>query len=120
MAKNVLSRRARAHRLITHAKSRAKKKRIKFNLDVNEIEDKLNFGLCEKTGIPFDFSANGKKGTRSIYTPTIDRINPSMGYTSANTQVVIMAYNGLKSTGTDFQAVQVARAIVECYDSNER
>ena len=89
--------RAKSKALIHHAKTRAKKKGIKCSITSEEIEEKLNHALCEKTGIPFDFSSKGD-GSRSIYAPTIDRIDPSLGYTSTNTQVVIMAYNGLKST----------------------
>lgn len=111
--------RAKAKKLIILAQARAKKKGLDFSITSEEIEEKLNYALCEKTGIPFDFSSRGD-GSRSIYTPTLDRIDPELGYTSANTQVVVMAYNGLKSNGTDFQAVQVARALIECHDSQSR
>ena len=48
--------RAKAKKLIILAQARAKKKGLDFSITSEEIEEKLNYALCEKTGIPFDFS----------------------------------------------------------------
>ena len=104
--------RAKANSLCSGARSRSKKKGLDFDIDIDLIEDKLRYGLCEKTGIPFRFDVN-ENGARSIYAATIDRIVPSLGYVDDNIQVVIMGYNGLKGEGTDMEALQVARAVVE-------
>ena len=66
---------------------------------------------CERTGILFNFESSDE-GEATIFSPSLDRIDPSQGYTVANTQVVISGYNSLKGTGTDLQAMQIALALV--------
>ena len=108
--------RRRANKLICHARSRAQKKKVSFDLEIGWVEDKLEYGLCEKTGIPFSFDSNGD-GSRNVHTATLDRIDPGLGYIFSNVQVVIWGYNALKGEGTSQQALQIARALCECHDS---
>ena len=95
------------------AKMKNKPKKIVVEITAEEIVQKMNdSGLaCERTGILFNFESSDE-GEATIFSPSLDRIDPSQGYTVANTQVVISGYNSLKGTGTDLQAMQIAMALV--------
>jgi hypothetical protein len=77
-----------AKNLIRHAQRRAKRKGIPFTLVESDIQAVIDGGVCQATGISFNLEEgvnwNG---------PSIDRINPSDGYTKENTRVVIQALN---------------------------
>jgi hypothetical protein len=57
------------------------------------LEDRLKKGVCELTGLPFDFSGRGKF-SRQPYAPSVDRKDPqNPDYTPENTRVVLWAVN---------------------------
>lgn len=70
-------------------------------------------GVCEVTGIPFDLDPPGENSFRSRFTPSIDRIDPRLGYVTSNVQFVVDAYNSAKGQGTHDEVLRLARAIVE-------
>lgn len=76
--------------LIANCRTRARKRGIKYDLDgeVAEIQRRIDVGRCEITGVPFDLSP-GKKWN----SPSIDRIDPIMGYVPGNVRVVCQAMN---------------------------
>src|SRR5690606_777983 len=80
----------RANYLITAAKQRAKKKGLDFNLDPfkKEIQEIIDQGVCQITGIPFDIHAK-----QSWNSPSLDRINPCAGYVRENVRVVLFSLN---------------------------
>jgi hypothetical protein len=59
-----------------------------FDLDRAWVQEKLNRGMCEATGIPFNMSRQ-----RGWDTPSLDRINPKLGYVKSNTRLVLFAVN---------------------------
>jgi hypothetical protein len=53
------------------------------------LKAKVDAGVCELTGTPFDFS--GRKG--NPYAPSLDRIDSSKGYTRDNVRLVCFGLN---------------------------
>lgn len=81
----------RAACLVAAARVRARKKRIAFNLtasDVEAIQRTINAGVCEVSGVSLVLA-----GPRGPYSPSLDRINPALGYVSGNVRVVAWALN---------------------------
>lgn len=93
--------------------SRSKDKQIDFDLDMNEIHQTLVTGVCAKTGHKFEIQAKGRNyKDRSPYTPSIDKIDPSKGYTKDNIQIVCWWYNLAKSTFTDDEVLKLCKAVI--------
>lgn len=80
----------RARTLLSSAKSRAAKKGYAMDLTVEWIEERLQRGVCELSGLPFNMEATGSFTSRS---PTIDRRDASQGYTQDNCRLVLWALN---------------------------
>lgn len=63
------------------------------------------------TGIEFFI---GKRGPGPHpYSPTIDRIDSSGGYTQDNCRFILWAINAIKHMGTDEQIYALAKALIE-------
>jgi hypothetical protein len=73
--------------------NRIKRKDKDCDIDIEWLHEKFSNGICEVTGIPFDFGYGRK---RHPYSPSIDRIDPTKGYTKENCQIVIWIYNMAK------------------------
>ena len=80
----------RAYFLITYAKERAIKLGLDFNLDLHrkDIQERIDAGVCELTGIKLSLD-----GSRSFNTPSIDRICPQNGYLYNNIRIICFAMN---------------------------
>lgn len=72
------------------------------------ILNKLNVGICEVTGIPFTYGLNA----RNPWSPSLDRIDPSVGYTLENTRMVVWIYNAAKNVFSDSDVMLMAHALV--------
>lgn len=83
----------RASRLVAAAKGRAKDRGLPFDLDVEWVLERLDVGICQLSGKPFDLSE-----TRSMSTPSLDRIDPKGGYVKTNTRVVLFGLNAALGT----------------------
>jgi len=77
-------------------------------LTVEWILEKLQNGTCEVTGLPFTYSLN----SRNPWSPSLDRIDPNIGYTLDNTRVVLWIYNTSKNVFTDADVLLMAQALV--------
>lgn len=89
----------RAFALVAMSKKRAKGKKLAFDLDdhILSIQRRVDAGVCEITGYPFDLTPG-----RKFNGPSIDRIDPSRGYTYDNIRVVLNLVNlALNSWGED-------------------
>lgn len=84
-----------AKRLLGHARFRAQKAGVPFNLTLDDI----SLVACEMTGFPFECGSDG----RSPYSPSIDRIEPELGYVKGNTRMVLWCLNAaMGSWGFEF------------------
>lgn len=83
--------------LLWNIRLRAKKNNIPFNLTENDLIVPKN---CPVLGIPLFVSNERKNSIISDNSPTVDRINPKLGYIKSNIAVISWRANRLKGTGT--------------------
>lgn len=103
----------RPYSLVTMAKTRSKKRGYEFNLDEAWVESTWT-GRCALTGVEF---SSPKKKTDN-YSPSLDRIDPSKGYTKDNCRFIIWALNRFKCTSQDEEMIAIARLLISKVDSN--
>jgi hypothetical protein len=104
----------RGKKLLRGAKERADKAQTAYSLTEAWIQERLEVGVCEATGLPIDMNA---RGTMSAFSPTIDRIVPELGYVPANCRLTIAAFNTGKNRWSDDVLAVWARAFLKQYDS---
>lgn len=107
-----LPERNRASYLVSGAKKRAAAKGIEFDLTFEWAIEKINAGVCEVTGLPFSLSPPGGHAERSPWSPSVDKIDPSKGYTRDNCRVVVWIYNAAKSEFSDSDVLRMAMSVV--------
>lgn len=85
----------RARELIKSAKHRASKSGIAFNLDehIELYQSIIDAGFCQATGLPFDLETKASHSDRNPFAPSLDRIEPELGYICSNVRVVLWAFN---------------------------
>ena len=91
-AKYYLNRRGAA--LAANVKRRAKAKGWAYDLDdhIPDLQARVDAGVCELTGYPFDVT-RVPGGGRRFNAPSLDRIDPLKGYTHDNIRVVLYIVN---------------------------
>lgn len=97
-----------ARAMCSRIKNQARKAGLVFTLTPSWFQTQLNTGVCAATGIPFVLPTYtpGARGKRSAWTPSVDRIDNTKGYTQKNCQLVVWMYNLAKS---DYSEKDVAR-----------
>ena len=102
----------RATELRSNGRKRSAKLGLPFDLEFDWLLSILEEGVCQVTGIPFELSG-GKvhKGNRP-FTPSLDRTDPTKGYTMDNVKVVCWIYNGAKGVGTHEDVIKLAEALI--------
>lgn len=98
--------------LYNSAKSRARNKGLDFSISKQWVLDRVMAGICECTGLPF-VAGQGRNG----FSPSIDRVDNSKGYTIENSRVILWGVNAFKGEGSHADMVQMARAIVAREDA---
>ena len=88
--------------LLKSAKSRARQKKLEFNLTLDDVTIPE---FCPVLGIKLERSAN-VAGDNS---PSLDRIDNSKGYIKGNVAVISWRANTLKSSGTEEEIKKVLR-----------
>jgi hypothetical protein len=88
--------------MIRDAQRRAKRQRVPFSLQVEDIEIPM---VCPVFGIPL-FNGKGQAGDNS---PTLDRIIPSLGYVPGNVLILSNRANRIKTDATPLEIYKVAR-----------
>ena len=83
----------RARYLLAECRRRCAREGWEFDLDENEIQARINVGRCEVTGYPLNSSPLTVRYERRPDSPSLDRINPKLGYTKKNVRVVCLAVN---------------------------
>jgi len=82
--------------MMQHAKKRAAKFGLAYDLDDHEEEIKVRMEpmICELTGLPLVSSVGaGGPGLRRWNTPSLDRIDPELGYVYENVRIICWALN---------------------------
>lgn len=93
---------ASAKGLLAGIKSRCKKWGVEFNLTIDDI---IIPDTCPILGIPIEHG----KGYRTDNSPSVDRIDNSVGYVKGNVHVISMRANRIKNDST----LEELRLIVE-------
>lgn len=101
----------RAKKLCSSASRRAADIGVDFDLDAQWVEQKIKAGRCEVTSLPFELDARGNN-RQHPFAPSLDRKDPSLGYTKANVRVVVWIHNLAKSDWDDACVLQYAQALV--------
>jgi hypothetical protein len=104
--------RRKAQQLWSRARLNAWRKGVLFDISQQWVASKIMAGHCEVTGLPFEFE-NNYGTSRNPFAPSLDRRNPSNGYTPDNCQVVVWMYNCAKSDGAYVDVLIMAQAMVE-------
>lgn len=92
---------------LSNARGRAKKSGIPYSLTL-EWAESMWTGKCVATGAEFRIGV-GKRGS---YSPSVDRIDSSLGYSPENCRFVLWAINRFKSDATDAEMLDIARLLV--------
>jgi len=104
--------RRRATLLRDKARVRAKRLGLNFDLPIEWVHNQLKRGTCAVTGISFDLATGLGSRFHHKYAPTIDRIDPSQGYTRENCQVVVCQYNAAKGAWAHEDVMVLARTLI--------
>lgn len=80
----------RASCLVATARTRARKRGLAFDLGdhIEDLQRRIDAGVCEVTGLPFDLSPG-----RKYNSPSLDRRDPARGYTHDNVRIVLNVIN---------------------------
>lgn len=105
----IYRRKNRAKDLIRHAKFRALKKGIAFDLDDHcaDVQSRIDSGVCEVTGMPFNLD-----GGRTWDSPSLDRVDPDSGYLYSNIRVVCHAVNSALGDWGETTLLKISQAIL--------
>jgi hypothetical protein len=86
----------RAYSLRRGAFGRARKFNLPFDITKEWVLEKLAEGVCEVTKLPFTFvtmETYGVQNNQHPLSPSIDRIDPKLGYLQSNCRVVCLIFN---------------------------
>jgi len=90
----------------------AKDRSVKFNLPFDiEVSDVVIPSHCKILGIPL-FKGIGKPTANS---PSLDRIDPKLGYTKTNIQIISFKANTIKSNASKEELIVFSYWILENY-----
>jgi hypothetical protein len=103
--------RGRAKTLFKSAERRSSQYN-EFDITADWIEDRLLKGVCEITGIPFDFNTHPKYD-KNPFAPSIDRMDSTKGYTMNNVRIVLWQVNLMRGEMTDEEVLGICKAVVE-------
>lgn len=88
--------RGRAKFMLSSARRRAQHIGVAFDLTLPWLLKRLEAGVCEMTGLPFDFTLTGDSRP-SPRVPSLDRVKGARGYTKRNVKVVVWQLNAAKN-----------------------
>ena len=108
-----LSPNGKARHLFKESQRSARKKDIAFDLTSEWIRERVALGKCQVTGIPFDMEPAGSNGAARAFGASLDRIDPTKGYTQDNVQVVVWIYNRAKGVQSHTEVLTLAEALCQ-------
>ena len=92
------------HRMVNAARARAKKRGEPFTITVADVPDVPE--LCPLLGIPLAPKSGGNS-------PSLDRIDPTAGYTPGNVWVVSTRANLIKQDATPQELMRIATILMD-------
>lgn len=103
----------RASALVSSARVRARDKGLTFDLDVTQIQYRIDLCRCELTGIKFDLEGGWNS-------PSLDRINPDLGYTMDNVRIVLTALNVMMNRWGPDKVIEIADSMRRLTETKAR
>ena len=114
--KKMLTPMFRAQVLFASARTAATKRNLLIDITRDWVKEKLCVGVCEVTGLPFVFESRNTgrwgAGSQQPFAPSLDRTDPTKGYTKDNVKVVVWIYNRAKQDSSHEEVLMLARALV--------
>lgn len=95
------SKNGRSQILFNAARTRGRKLDIPFTITREWLDPKVAAGVCEATGMKFDFEPQSGFKLKNPFSPSLDRADSTLGYTPENTRVVSTIYNYAKNEWTE-------------------
>jgi len=95
--------------IVRGAIKRAVAKNLPYDEDLLEWAPTVWTGRCALSGIEFRRNVGMGPGP---FSPSIDRIQPELGYTKGNCRFILHAINAMKGSGSDEEMLLIARALV--------
>jgi hypothetical protein len=101
------------------AKNRALKNQAECTITEDWIQEKIDKGVCELTGLPFDFQYYSES-KNNPYSPSLDRIDSkNKNYTPDNVRVVLSFVNiAINDLGLE-KALPIFKALIEKNDEKK-
>ena len=90
------------NKMLASAKQRAKTDSLPFNLNIEDIPD---WGLCPIFGV--------KMEAKTRYAPSLDRIQPQLGYVRGNIQIISRTANTMKQDATQEELERFAKWVLK-------
>lgn len=97
----------KARSLCGSARTFATRNHLDFDLTQEWVQEKIDRGVCEVSGMPFDMKRKGP------FVPSLDRKVPGGPYTQENVQVVVWLYNAAKQNFTHEDVMVLAEALCQ-------
>ena len=96
-------------KMLKAAQSRAKLKGLPCTITIEWIEAKYRLGRCELSGLPYVLNRRRGGGP---FSPSIDRVDSTRGYTPENCRLILWALNAAFSHWGESQAVEIWEAFL--------
>lgn len=107
--KNEIDIESRGYLIWKRAKDRASKKNLEFNITRDSVVLWLHAGICQATGLKLNLTFGNEK--LNPLGPSLDRINPKLGYVNGNVRMVSWIFNRAKGDGSDDDVWLLAEAL---------
>jgi hypothetical protein len=109
----------RARMMVAAARTRSRQRHLPFDLNdrVREIQERINTGVCEASGVSFNLETGQGRLWNS---PSLDRIVPSLGYVYSNIRIVLWVVNAAKGEFSDDVVVPAMKAWAIMHESKEK
>lgn len=101
--------------LLYGAKKRAKQLNIEFTITIESFKEQTHCLIFKH--VQFDFSSNSKGRSNSM---SIDRIDPSKGYTPDNVWLISQRANRIKNDASPEELKLIAEAVAERMKSHAK
>ena len=108
----------KAEQIIKNSKRNAKKRGHDHTLTTQDLLPALEKGVCELTGLPFNFEPAQNKKHMNLYAASADRLDNSKGYHKDNVRIVLWAVNRAVGEDEDEEMLPILEAMVKAIKEN--